>query len=383
MRIVFSYIAQIHQTFHSLPIAMEIAQRYPEIDVRLACMTETHLRFVRSLAAYYPQARVSFDLLYLPKFLRTNIERYGQTPLSRVICLFLNRHYFSAFDGIVVTEETSLYLRRFGVQSPALIWTMHGAGDRDVGFSQSALHFDYILMAGHKQEQRFLTNHSIRRGDYHTGVYAKFDIVRTIQQQRPVPKLFANDRPTLLYNPHFVSRLSSWKRFGWAILEYFAHQDRYNLIFAPHYRLFHRHKAQARALIQQFARYDHMLIDPGSHYSIDMTYTNAADLYIGDVSSQVAEFLITPRPCLFLNAHNAQWQQNENYLFWTLGLVRDNIDTLENDIQQAFLTHHNFAQQQENYIQETFSLSLNQPTAPIGAKAIVDFLQKKTHTPLT
>ena len=383
VRIVFSYIAQIHQTFHSLPIAMEIAQRYPEIEVRLACMTEPHLRFVRSLAAYYPQARVSFDLLHLPKFLRTSIERSGQTPLSRVICLFLNRHYFSSFDGIVVTEETSLYLRRFGVQSPALMWTMHGAGDRAVGFSQNALRFDYILMAGHKQEQRFLANNSIRRGDYTTGVYAKFDIVRTIQQKRPVPKLFANHRPTILYNPHFVSRLSSWKRFGWAILDYFARRDRYNFIFAPHYRLFHRHKAKARALIQHFARYDHMLIDPGSHYSIDMTYTNAADLYIGDVSSQVAEFLITPRPCLFLNAHNAQWQQNENYLFWTLGLVRDNIDTLDNDIQQAFLTHDRFADQQKQYIQETFSLSLTQPTAPIGAEAIVDFLQKKTKTPLT
>ncbi|MBO6085585.1 MAG: sensor domain-containing protein, partial [Acetobacter sp.] len=95
------------------------------------------------------------------------------------------------------------------------------------------------------------------------------------------------------------------------------------------------------------------------------------------------EFLITPRPCLFLNAHNAQWQQNENYLFWTLGLVRDNIDTLDNDIQQAFLTHDRFADQQKQYIQETFSLSLTQPTAPIGAEAIVDFLQKKTKTPLT
>ncbi|MBO6037742.1 MAG: sensor domain-containing protein [Acetobacter sp.] len=374
MRIVFSYIAQVHQTLHSLPIAMEIAQRYPEIEVHLVCMTETHLTFIKSLASYYPKARVHFHLLYLPKLLRTCIERYGQTPLSRLICLFLNRHYFSSFKCIVVTEETSLYLRWFGVCSPALIWTMHGAGDRNIGFSREVRGFDYVLMAGHKQEQRFLANQAIRPGHYCTGVYAKFDIVSRIHQKKASQIFFANNRPTILYNPHFVTRFSSWHRFGFSILHYFAHQDRYNFIFAPHYRLFDRHKDKARHLIKAFGHYSHMLIDPGSLYSVDMTYTSAADLYMGDVSSQVTEFLVIPRPCLFLNAHNAQWKGNENYLFWTLGLVRDSIESLQNDIEEAFLTHDTFVKHQKQYIQETFSLTMGRPTASIGADAIVHFL---------
>src|SRR3546814_2965461 len=45
-----------------------------------------------------------------------------------------------------------------------------------------------------------------------------------------------------------------------------------------------------------------MHIDLGSERSIDMSYTGSADLYLGDVSSQVAEYLYRPRPCVFLNA---------------------------------------------------------------------------------
>src|SRR3546814_12838249 len=64
-----------------------------------------------------------------------------------------------------------------------------------------------------------------------------------------------------------------------------------------------------------------MHIDLGSVRSIDMSYTMAADIYLGDVSSQLSEFMLKPRPCLFLNPRGKNWNNDANYLSWTLGPV--------------------------------------------------------------
>ena len=66
-----------------------------------------------------------------------------------------------------------------------------------------------------------------------------------------------------------------------------------------------------------------ILIDTGSERCVDMTYTSAADIYVGDVSSQVCEFLETPRPCVFLNAHQIDWQNNPDFAHWHFGDVVD------------------------------------------------------------
>src|SRR3546814_6362259 len=42
--------------------------------------------------------------------------------------------------------------------------------------------------------------------------------------------LFDNDRPTVLYTPHFRPALSSWPKWGMAVLDLFANSNRYNLI---------------------------------------------------------------------------------------------------------------------------------------------------------
>ena len=39
-----------------------------------------------------------------------------------------------------------------------------------------------------------------------------------------------------------------------------------------------------------------------------MTYTKQADIYLGDVSSQVYEFMLKPRPCIFFNPENINYK---------------------------------------------------------------------------
>ncbi|QNT77605.1 CDP-glycerol glycerophosphotransferase family protein [Entomobacter blattae] len=373
MRILFSYIAQPHQTLHSLPIAMEMAILFPELEVHVACLTDSHLEYVKSLSRYYPTAHVHYDLLYLPKILRNRISTAGYDVLTKMAALWLNRRNFSTFDAIVVPERTSLYLKTMGVKHPKLIWTRHGAGDRAIGFAKDTKNFDFILFAGKKLKKRLEANGTLKPGRYVEGIYAKFDLVEKMRNKRK--PLFNNNAPIVLYNPHFKNSLSSWKKFGIEILQQFAEQKEYNFIFAPHFRLFDPPSKKELAYFSQFSRYDHLLIDLGSYKSVDMTYTQMADMYIGDVSSQVAEFLTTPRPCLFLNAHKVQWHSNPNYRFWELGEVSDNADNIIEQVKNVFSNQHHYSSLQEHYIQETFS-SLKLPTAPKAARAIVDFLGK-------
>lgn len=374
LKIAFSYIAQPHQTLHSFPIAMEMASRHKDVEVHVACATEQHLDYARTLGALYPDARTRYDLLKLPAPLRHRIEKNGHGLISKFASLIFNRSYFSRFEAIVVPERTSLYLKRMGIRKPRMVWTRHGAGDRAVGFAKDIKKFDFVVLSGRKIEERLLADGAIRPGDYHRGAYPKFDIIRRMGRHRA--RLFDNERPTILYNPHFSTKLSSWSAFGEEILAYFAQQDRYNLIFAPHYRLFDKKRAAGASLVQRFSACPHMLIDPGSPRSIDMTYTLAADLYLGDVSSQVAEFLVKPRPCVFLNAHRARWRDNPDYQFWNLGDVRDTTRDLGQALERAFSKHAMFIEAQKDYIKETFEFLDDGPTAPAAADAIVDFLKQ-------
>ena len=85
-----------------------------------------------------------------------------------------------------------------------------------------------------------------------------------------------------------------------------------------------------------------ILVDLGSRRSVDMTYTLAADLYVGDVSSQVYEFLVRPRPCLFVNAHDAAWEGSEDYAMWRFGPVVTPDCDIPEALALAFATHDRF-----------------------------------------
>jgi hypothetical protein len=180
--------------------------------------------------------------------------------------------------------------------------------------------------------------------------------------------------------------LSSWFKHGPAVLEAFRGQDRYNLIFAPHVMLFERKwvvtvdppsLARVRAPGGDFVREPRIHIDAGSSASSDMSYTNRADIYLGDVSSQIYEFLRAPRPCLFLNSHGVDWRGDANYLHWQAGPVLDNPERLLDKIDAAVAAHPDYAPAQKALIDATFSLS-DSPSAERAADAITAFLEGQT-----
>ncbi|WP_439568766.1 hypothetical protein [Sphingopyxis sp.] len=370
MRILFLFIGEPHQIFHALPIAAEMAAAGSDIEVAVA--SAGHLPVVEQVAAAYPGFAPRITLLGqrgVSRWLRERaVIRHPRLPILLGALRFLRQ-----FDAIVVPERTTTAIRHLLPRRTRLIFTPHGAGDRAITFDARDRHFHFALVAGEKSEQRMLDAGTIRPGHYAVNGYVKLDLMRRLQTSRA--RLFANDRPTVLYAPHFRRDLSSWDRFGRDIIAWFAAQDHYNLVVAPHIRLFAEASDTDRAAVEALAVPDKILIDLQSERLFDMSYTSGADIYLGDVSSQVYEFLATPRPCLFLNAHEAQWAGDPDYLFWTLGDVIDDLATLPAALERAPARHSRYADAQRERLAESIG---GDPAgaAQRGAEAIARFLAK-------
>lgn len=366
---------QAHQVAHSLPIALALAKRGTH-QLTLAVTSDVVEQEVRRIAG---DALNGMDLVRLqPKSgikqkLAAALDKI--VPANRVSIYADNLDFFRQFDVLVVSEKTSLALKtRYGLTQLKIVHSRHGAGDRAIGFSEESAGFDLSLVAGPKIRDRLLAVGVAPEKIAITG-YVKFDLLPKTPVQLP---LQANGRPTVLYNPHPSPHLSSWYEWGETILEQFAQQDRYNLIFAPHVMLFHRpvnfaldKLSAARAVppSSHYAGLPHMLIDLGSEASTDMRYTQAADIYMGDASSQIYEFLQRSRPCLFLDAQETEWRGNPNYLHWEAGPVATSPDAIIAQVDAAVASHSRYQERQEQLFASTFDLS-NRPSAERAADAI-------------
>jgi CDP-glycerol glycerophosphotransferase (TagB/SpsB family) len=96
-----------------------------------------------------------------------------------------------------------------------------------------------------------------------------------------------------------------------------------------------------------------------------------ADIYLGDVSSQVYEFLKKPRPCVFINAHRCAWEEDPNFAHWQAGPVIETIDRLDAALDQAIRDHDVLYRPiQEQLFGYTFDLAA-EPSAQRAARAIL------------
>ena len=257
-----------------------------------------------------------------------------------------------------------------------MIRTRHGAGDRDGVFDDRLLAFDFMLLPGQKYVDRLNDLGLLQKDRFAVPGYPKFEVVLGLK--RKIPRLFDNDNPIVVYNPHFDQSQSSWGPMGLQVLEFFFNHREFNLIFAPHVVLFKRSLRHGAFLPGKYRLAPNIHVDTGSNASIDMTYMLAADIYLGDVSSQVYEFLLEPRPCIFLNGHHVAWQGNPSYYHWRLGQVVDNIEPeLIQALEQAFTTHHQYMEKQREAFAYTFYTEPESTAAERGAKAIADFLYLK------
>ncbi len=380
---------QVHQVAHSLPVALAMIEDHPQAEVVIATTSHALTAEVTRLAARLGVTVPIVELTLTSPLTRglSALLEWG-LPITKLGIYRDNLAFFRGLDTLVVAEKTSLILKsRYGLDNLTIIHTRHGAGDRAIGFNKQSARFDHVLVSGTKVRERLIRDAGVSADRMSLVGYPKFDLM-----PQPAPKLpfQANGKPTVLYNPHPSPHLSSWYKQGRAVLEHFLHDDRYNLIFAPHVMLFHRKFVvtidklridRAGTIEQKYYDAPNIHIDLGSAASTDMTYTAAADVYLGDVSSQVYEFLHQPRPCLFLDAHATDWRGDKNYAHWQTGEVIGGTDDLGEALDRAVAGHDRFRPVQRQLFQRSFELTPERSSRR-AARAIINVLAPTAPVPM-
>ncbi len=354
---------QSHHIPHSAPILNALASQSSNYEIHAFVRKQHNVKLLTSLLSPEALRRLRLSILKTPVIAKGfEILTSRAIPIERIGALYANRETLKNMDVIVTPETTSLLLKtRFGLDKVKFVYTQHGAGDRAVGFDPNISKFDHILVPGEKIRDRMLNEGIIKAGNNSVVGYPKFDIVNL--ETTNSSRLFDNDNPIVLYNPHFDPSLSSWFEHGEKVLELFAERKDYNLIFAPHVMLFTRRLHISadvstvkwrRPINKRFFDCPNILIDTGSNASIDMTYTRAADIYIGDVSSQIYEFLHRPGVCIFLNSHGVDWAGNPNYAHWNLGKIISDPAEIDGLLAQRTWLRRFYMERQKAAFRKTF-----------------------------
>jgi len=376
-----------HQVSHLAPMIPALANQADDVEIEVFASTEEQLEIVRKIAGDTPRCR--FTLLDVPLIYRVLDKLLNKVaPFKRIAILKNNLDHFRKLDTLVVPERTSLMLREvFGLTHLKMVRVCHGAGDRDVAWSDNISKFDYVFLPGDKHRDRMIALGIVQPENSAVIGYMKFD---ALADENIVHRPFKNQRPIVLYNPHFDPYLSSWFTLGEDVLDYFANNQEFNLIFAPHVMLYKRriHTSLTNRVVrwrkdiaERFKDCDNILVDTGSPACMDMTHIRSADIYLGDVSSQVYEFIARPRPCIFLNGHGADWQRDPKYKFWTLGPVASSTDELDQALKAAVETPHAYRAEQQMLFKSSIDLQ-KKSSAQRAAEAYCNFLGLDTCQPV-
>lgn len=369
-----------HQVAHIAGIARALALRGAGVPV--TCATATPAIRARAETILGPEAcrAVQWFDLALPGWLEAALALPNRVaPVRRVMRL---RHHAARINAarVVVSAERTCLTIRDPQGSARFAYVPHGAGDRMVSYHPGKGGFDRILVSGHKTAREMVARGVAPAERLRVIGYPKFDTIDLSRRER----LFSNDNPVLIYNPHFDPLLSSWYDHGPALLDWFASAagQGFNLIFAPHIMLFRKklhvsleyRTARLRPdIAPAWQAAPNILIDTGSTRLVDMTYTLSSDAYIGDVSSQVYEFLVHPRPLLFIDTFSHDPRSREgDYPAWRAGDVARDAAGLAALVPGAWQRHAQFRAIQHDIFADTVSHQDGHPAVARAADALVE-----------
>jgi hypothetical protein len=365
---------QVHQVAHSLPIALEMASRCDAEIILAVSRPNLAAEVVRLAGAQLGTA----TLVHLRLERRSSVVLSrileGAIPTNKLLIYRDNLDFFRSLDMLVVTEKTSLILKSlYKLDDLKIVHTRHGAGDRAIGFDAASARFDHVLVSGAKVRDRLISEAGIASERISVVGYPKFDLPLPPRSFHPV---LDDGRPIVLYNPHSSPHLSSWYPMGREVLDWFVAHEEYQLIFAPHVMLFERpfvlsvdklRLSRPGHIAERYLHAPNIHIDLGSRASTTMAYTERADIYLGDVSSQVYEFLRRPRPCLFLDAQGqAGWESDPNFAHWRAGPVIRSTRELAAGLERAMHLH---ASQYRSEQERIFDYSFDLTTEPSSVRA--------------
>ncbi len=373
-----------HQVAHSVGITAALADNYQNEANTIIAYGSGAIRaeIEKHLSASQISAVTWLDLS-LPAWANLVAAPFNRLfPARRLARLMAGAPRLRQYDMIVSTERTCLMLKRRwkGLNCPQFAYIPHGSGDRNVAVHPALRDFDLCMVSGQKVAGQLVAAGVATPEKCRVIGYTKFDILRG----RKPEKFFDNGKPVFLYNPHFDPHLSSWYDHGPALLRYFAAHPEYNLIFAPHVMLFFKKLHVSAEYKISRARPDipsevfnapNIRIDTDSPRLFDMSYTLSADAYIGDISSQIYEFLYQPRPMFIIDTHSGDNGTDEPaYEFWKNGPVVRDLDALYALLPRWREIGTQYRPEQIRLMNQTADTSDPRTASLRGAEALINWL---------
>ncbi len=367
-KIGFCFLAHQAHTRHQLPIAARLSF-FDGYTVELVVTTQVTLDDLNDLLQQYPGHKCTIRFICGTK-IKTWVGRLKGRLYPNIRNVINNNKALILDYDILVTPHANLdAVFKLDINRKIkYVCTFHGAGDGDIGFDIAFANYDLLLTSGTDVDERLRSEGVVHDKNVSAIIgYPKYDLVSTACNT-----LFDNDNAVFFYNPHYVKSLTSWKVFGQGVLSFFVNNPQYNLVLAPHIKMFDGHKPSE---LNRYQKYPNIIVDVNSNKLMDATYTKEADVYIGDVSSQVYEFLyFALKPTIFLNAFNkGSWASNPSLQMWKTGVVVNEVGLLSEAIVSAKQSHISFVEVQRDLIERKFS-NTNVSPGLRGAQAIVRFM---------
>ncbi|WP_417887211.1 hypothetical protein [Zunongwangia sp.] len=370
-KIAFLFLDEIHHVSHFISVAKALSKKH---HVKILTHKNPD-RYLYNIADTIQANNVTIEELPTKKY-RAFTDKFKNRKRPRKgFWIKKNLEYLLDFDAVVFTDYYHKYLKKACKNRifPKLIKFNHGIPGRAYAFREDQKDFDLQILVGDFQQQ-LLSKKAVMAKNIAIGGYPKLDVVEQIE----LKSYFQNDKPVIFYNPHFDPDFSSWEAFGIDILRFFANQDQYNLIFAPHINLFSTEKEnrELSKLPKEILNAENIYIDFGSKDSVDMQFTRIADLYLGDVSSQVYEFIIIqPRPCLFLNPNKVKYKKDPHFRFWKCGMVIKKTKNLNKKLEKAFKKFQKYETIQKEINAENIYLDKQKKASINISEIISNYLQ--------
>jgi hypothetical protein len=369
-RVAFLFLGETLLIPHLFPIVEALADLAPDLPQDLWVSTSMHEALIGGWLVERPGAPIR--IRRAPGFRQVAVDAGTNPPLpAKLPMLARLAPRIARVPVAVCAEQTSLWLPRVLPMLPTcFVKTSHGVGSMSARDDRRRRAAWRTLVPSERERRTYLERSMPPERIVATG-YVKAGF-RQRSYARPD---FAEARPVLLYNPHWQQHRSSWWRWGEQVVRQVLSEGKWNLIFAPHQRLVER-APEVQALCEELQGRGDVHCDYQSFAAVDGSYTAVADAYLGDTSSQVLEFLVRPRPCVFLNAQQAAWADDPSYAMWVAGEVVDSLDAFLPALARAPAEHPRFAAAQAALAQD--SLGDTSGAAPTrAAREILDVLKAR------
>ena len=343
--VAFLFLGETLLIPHLYPIVEALAALDPNVAIDLWVSTSLHEAMLGGWAAAMP---AHVRVRRAPGFRHVS-ARDGVNPAlpPKLPMLLRLAPRLVRVPVVVCAEQTSLWLPTLLPLRARFVKTSHGVGSMSARDDRRRRAAWRTLVPSERERRTYLD-----RGMAPERIVATGYVKAGFHQRTGTTPVFAEPRPILLYNPHWQAHRSSWWRWGPEVVRRVLADGRWNLIFAPHQRLVEG-APEVRALCAELAGRGDVLCDYESFAAVDGSYPAAADIYLGDTSSQLLEFLTTPRPCLFLDAHGVSWQGDPSYAMWACGDVVPTLDALLPALDQAPARHGRYAAVQAELVADS------------------------------